>query len=225
MNVSLKKFDLWKPIVLSIVIIFIFILSVYFGFGEKLTQLQEWIHSFGNYSILVFLVVYLGAVVAAFPGTALGVIAGALFGTVTGVILISFASTLGSAITFLLARYFARDSITRWITKYETFQRLDKLTEKHGVIIVAIARLVPFFPFNILNYGFGLTKISFRTYLFWSWLCMLPGTIVVVGTADAVAHSVTEGAVPWNLVGIVAAALIVVIILGFYARRFLKEKR
>ena len=224
MNIPQKKKDIWKPILLLVIIIVLFICATYFGFGEKFTQLQEWIRSFGPLSIIVFSAIYLSAVIAAFPGTALGFIAGALFGSVTGIILISIVSTLGSALTFLLARYFARDAVTRWLSHHESYQRLDKLAEKHGMIIVAITRLIPFFPFNILNYGFGLTKISFRTYIFWSWLCMLPGTIIVVGSADVVTHGIAQGTIPWTIVGVVCAAAIILLMLGWYARRILREK-
>ncbi len=70
------------------------------------------------------------------------------------------------------------------------------MTEKHGAIIVAVTRLVPLFPFNLLNYGFGLTRVPFWTYLFWSWLCMLPGTIAYLVGTDAVILAVTTGELP-----------------------------
>ena len=98
-----------------------------------------------------------------------------------------------------------------WLGKSERFRRLDDLTGKHGDIIVAITRLVPLFPFNLLNYGFGLTKVSFRTYVLWSALCMLPGTILYVVGSAAVFEAVSRGRVPWVLV------LIVLMILGIIA--------
>ena len=87
----------------------------------------------------------------------------------------------------------ARDAVANWLSRSEKFQRLDKLTAEHGAIMVALTRLVPIFPFNLLNYGFGLTRVPFWTYVFWSWLCMLPATVVATcgempafpATADA----------------------------------------
>jgi uncharacterized membrane protein YdjX (TVP38/TMEM64 family) len=78
------------------------------------------------------------------------------------------------------------------------------MTERHGAIIVAITRLVPIFPFNLLNYGFGLTRVRFGTYLLWSFLCMLPGIALYVVGADALTRGLAEG----GSVGQLLAALL-----------------
>ena len=103
-------------------------------------------------------------------------------------------------------------------------RQLDALTERHGAIIVAITRLVPIFPFNLLNYGFGLTRVPFWTYLFWSWLCMIPGTVLYVVGADAFTRGLAEGRVSWALIGALAVALLVLVLLVRYARRVLAER-
>jgi uncharacterized membrane protein YdjX (TVP38/TMEM64 family) len=122
---------------------------------------------------------------------------------------VSIASTLGASLAFLVARYFARDAIARWLSKKKTFRKLDEMTEKRGATIVALTRLVPVFPFNLLNYGFGLTRVPFWTYVFWSWLCMLPVTIVYVVGTDAVTRAITQGEIPWSLViGVAVAAVL-----------------
>jgi len=147
------------------------------------------------------------------------VAAGALFGSILGVISVSIASTLGASLAFLVARYFARDAVARWLSANEKFRRLDKMTEEHGAIIVALTRLVPIFPFNLLNYGFGLTRVRFWTYVFWSWLCMLPGTVLYVVGADAVIQAITEGKVPWALLGVILAFVVLLTFLVRHARR------
>lgn len=124
-----------------------------------------------------------------------------LFGSVLGVLTVSLASTLGASLAFLLARYVARAAVAQRFGQNQKFHRLDRMTEEHGAIIVAITRLIPLFPFTLLNYGFGLTAVPFWTYVFWSWLCMLPMTVVFVVGADAVTLSLSEGRIPWyNLV-------------------------
>ena len=125
---------------------------------------------------------------------------------------------------FLIARYFARDATAKWLAKREKFKKLDNLTEKHGAIMVAIVRLVPLFPFNLVNYGFGLTKIRFWTYVFWSWLCMLPGTILYVVGTDAVIQAIVSKKVPWTLIGIVVAVGILLVVLVKLARGRLREQ-
>ena len=219
-----KPKDWWKPVLLLVIIMVVFILVNIYGFGEQLEELQSWIHGLGPWGPVAFFLIYLGAVIATIPGTIFGVIAGALFGSVNGVILISISSTVGASLTFLIARYFARDAVTRLLAKNDTMRKLDQLTQDHGVIMVAITRLVPFFPFTLLNYGFGLTKVSFKTYVFWSWLCMIPGTIIFVVGADAITQTITQGRVPWTLIGVVIIACIILGLIAWYARQQLHQK-
>ena len=217
--------DWWKPVVLIIVIVALFIVMNLYGFGQDITEVQHWIQSLGIWGPVAFFIIYLGSVIATIPGTIFGVIAGGLFGSVIGVILISISSTVGASICFLIARYFARDTVARWFSKNKTMKRLDELTEEQGMMIVGLTRLIPLFPFTLLNYGFGLTKVSFKTYVFWSWLCMLPGTIIVVVGTDVLTQGLTQGRVPWELLGVLIITIIALGIIVWYSRRKLKEKR
>lgn len=212
-----------KPIILLAVVVAIIVISVKMGVGEKLGALQDWIRSLGVLGPLAFMVVYAVATVAALPGSALSIVAGAVFGPVLGVVTVIFAATLGASLAFLVSRYFARGSIEKWLEGNEKFRKLDELTARHGDIMVAITRLVPLFPFNLLNYGFGLTKVAFKTYVVWSFVCMLPGTILYVVGSAAVAEAVREGKVPWILVMVVAMILGIIVVLGRQARKKLKE--
>jgi uncharacterized membrane protein YdjX (TVP38/TMEM64 family) len=220
-----KATDWWKPVVLIVIIVTLFIVMNVYGFGGKIEELQHWIKSLGFWGPLAFFVIYLGAVIATVPGTIFGVIAGALFGSVIGVILISISSTIGASLTFLIARYFARDTVVRWLSKNKTMERLDRLTEEQGMVIVGLTRLIPLFPFTLLNYGFGLTKVSFKTYVFWSWLCMIPGTIIVVVGTDVLTQEITQGRAPWELVGVLVITVLVLGLIVWYERRQLQEKR
>jgi uncharacterized membrane protein YdjX (TVP38/TMEM64 family) len=226
-NVSNEKKpqDWWKPVVFIVIIVTLFIVMNVYGFGGKIEELQHWIQSLGLWGPIAFFVIYLGAVIVTIPGTIFGVIAGALFGSVVGVILISIASTVGASLTFLIARYFARGAVAQWLSKNKTMKRLDKLTEEHGMIIVGLTRLIPLFPFTLLNYGFGLTRVSFKTYVFWSWLCMIPGTILVVVGTDVLTQGMTQGHIPWVLVGVLVITGLVLGLIVLYARRQLQEKR
>jgi uncharacterized membrane protein YdjX (TVP38/TMEM64 family) len=214
---------MWRPILLIALIITIFILAMVFGAGEKLGALRGWIHSLGVLGPAVFVGLYTLGVVTGLPGSALTVAAGGLFGSLLGVILVSFASTIGASFSFLIARYFAREAIANWLSRREKFQRLDRMTEAHGAMIVAITRLIPIFPFNFLNYGFGLTKIPFWTYLFWSWLCMLPGTVLYVVGVDAVIQFFIQRKVPWILVGVITGVGVLLVILIKLARSKIKD--
>ena len=214
---------LWRPILLIVIVVAVIILSRELGAGEQLARLRIWIDSLGAFGPLAFAAVYAVATVAALPGSALSIVAGAIFGPVLGVITVIFAATLGASLAFLVSRYFARGSIERWLEGNEKFRRLDELTARHGDIMVAITRLVPLFPFNLLNYGFGLTRVAFRTYVIWSFICMLPGTILYVVGSAAVAEAIRGGGTPWILVLVVALILGIIVVLGRQARKKLGE--
>ncbi len=212
-----------KPIILIAALVALVVLSRALGLGEKLGQLKGWIADQGVWGPVVFAGIYVVATVAAVPGSALTIGAGALFGSVVGVISVIVGATLGASLCFLIARYFARDAIASSMAKNEKFRQLDELAEKNGAIIVAITRLVPIFPFNLLNYGFGLTRVPFRTYVLWSALCMLPGTILYVVGTDAVATTLEDGKVPWVLVGVVVLIVGLLTIVVKQARKKLKD--
>lgn len=206
-----SKKSLLKPIIFIGVLIALFVCAKVFNLGEQLKNVQGWIESLGPWGPLAFIALYVGATVAAIPGSALTLLAGAIFGSFWGVVWVSIGSTLGAALCFLIARYIARDSIEARMSQNPLFQKLDTMAEKQGAIIVAITRLVPIFPFNLLNYGFGLTKVGFGTYVIASWACMLPGTALYVVGADAVKTAIQKGEIPWHLVGLVLVALLLVI--------------
>ena len=195
-----------------------------FGLGDRLGDLRDWIDGLGPLGAAVFIALYVIAVVAAIPGSALTVAAGALFGSLWGIIWVSIASTAGACCAFLIARYIARDAVVRWLSHNEKFRRLDRLTEDHGAVIVALTRLVPLFPFNLLNYGFGLTRVRFGTYFLWSWLCMLPGTVLYVVGADALTDGLSSGEIPWALVATLAGAALVLFFLVRIARKRLQAR-
>lgn len=210
---------LWKPLALLGVILAILILSVIFKVDTYFWDIRDWVQSLGVWGPFGFMLIYIGAVVAVLPGSILGALAGVLFGSFIGVIVVSISSTIAASISFLIARYFARDAVSRWLTHHERFQRLDQLTEKQGAVIVGITRLIPLFPFNLLNYAFGLTKVQFRTYVFWSWLCMLPGTVVIVVGSGAIAESILGGQIPWLPVAVVSIGIVILVVVTWMIRK------
>lgn len=211
-----------RPLLLGLAVLAMLVAAKVLGLGDRMGELRTWILGLGAWGPVVFVAVYAVAVVAAIPGSLLTIAAGAMFGSVLGVGVVSVASTLGAAMAFAVARWFARDSVTRWLSHNDRFTKLDRMTNEHGAIVVAITRLVPIFPFTLLNYGFGLTRVRFRTYVLWSWLCMLPGTVLYVVGADAVTKGLAEGRVPWPLVGVVAAVSLILYFVVRRARRSLQ---
>lgn len=219
-RVSKERNGVWKPVLLLAVVIGLLAAAWFFHWGDRIGALKAWIGSLGAWGPVVYVLLYIVAVVAAVPGSAISLFAGALFGSVLGTVVVSIGSTVGAALSFLVARYFARGAVEKWAAKNEKFKRLDELTGRRGAFIVAATRLIPLFPFNLLNYGFGLTRIGFWQYTFWSWLCMLPGTILFVVGADALTRGLAEGKVPWPLVAVLA---VIFILLAAVARAVKKK--
>ncbi len=208
----------WKPVLFLGLLGGLLILAQVLDLKEQLGALRLWIGNLGPYAPVAFALLYAVAVVAAVPGSVLTIAAAALFGTVLGVVVVIFGATLGASASFLIARYLARDAVAHWLSRNEKFKKLDQLTERRGAVMVALTRLVPLFPFILLNYGFGLTKVPFRTYVFWSWLCMLPGTILYVAGSDALFTGIARGEIPWGIIGAVAVAAILLGLLIRFAR-------
>jgi len=212
-----------KPVIFIALIALLVMAAKVLGLGERLGRLQDWMESLGAWAPLAYALIYAVATVAAVPASALTVAAGALFGSVVGVITVSLGSTLGASLSFLVARYFARDAVSRWLSRKERFRKLDRMTETRGVLMVAFTRLVPVFPFVVVNYGFGLTRVRFWTYVFWSWLCMIPGIILCVVGADAITKAVTEKRVPLPLILVFAVAVVAIVLIARVTKRKLSE--
>ncbi len=218
------RHSLVKPILLVVMLAAFLVLARIFHLGERLGEMREWIQSLGSLGPVVYLSIYITAVVLAIPGSVISIMAGVMFGSFLGVVLVSLGSTIGAGLAFLIARHLAREAVAERLERNPRFHRLDLMTEQHGSIIVAITRLIPLFPFNLLNYGFGLTRVSFRTYLLWSWLCMLPGTILYVVGADTVTRTAAQGRIPWLLIGILVFTLAIIAVLVRVARKKMSSK-
>ena len=139
------------------------------------TALQVWIENAGAAAPLLFMLVYIIGTIFFFPGSVLTLLGGALFGPVAGTFYNLTAATIGAMLSFMVARFLAAD----WVAN-KTGGRLKQLingVENEGWRFVAFVRLVPLFPFNILNYALGLTRISFTQYSVATYICMLPGAI------------------------------------------------
>jgi uncharacterized membrane protein YdjX (TVP38/TMEM64 family) len=193
-----------RPLLLALALAALLCLVRVYNPSRQLEALNDWLAGLGPWGPLAFIGLYALATVVMVPGTMLALLAGALFGTARGVAFVSIASTLGAALCFVIARHVARASILRWLGGSPKFRRLDEMSREQGGWLVAIVRLVPLFPFNLVNYGLGLTAVGFWQYVRVSWLCMLPGTIVCVAGADAFFRVLRGGAISWPLAGLVA---------------------
>lgn len=196
---------------------FIFVAFVLFrsmGGYEKLLALFEEIEELGKLAPLAFTVVYVAAVIVSVPGSALTAMAGMLFGPFMGVVYVTIASTLGASVTFLLSRYLLRDMVHRKLSGRPSFRKIEDLTEKHGGLFVALVRLIPIFPFSLVNYGFGLTRVSFGIYVVFSAIFMIPGHILYVAGGDVLNEAMLQDRIPWKLMLLAAAVAFLFLVLA-----------
>ena len=135
---------------------------------------------FGLLGMVLFALIYAAATVLMVPGSLLTLAAGASFGLLPGFVAVLFGATLGAAGAFLVSRHLARKRIERWIQRKPSFVAVDKAVAREGLKIVFLTRLSPIFPFNIQNYAYGLTSVSFWQYVLASWIGMIPGTFLYV---------------------------------------------
>lgn len=138
------------------------------------------VHDLGPWAPAVFVAVYVLATVFFLPGALLTLGAGALFGLVRGTLYVSLSSTAGATAAFLIGRYLAKDWVSQKINGDPKFKAVSAAVAREGWKIVGLTRLSPVFPFNLLNYAFGVTGVSLRDYILASWIGMLPGTIMYV---------------------------------------------
>ena len=169
---------------------------------------EQWIHNAGVLAPLLFMLVYAAGAVLFLPGTVLTLAGGALFGPVLGTFYNLTGATIGAALAFLISRYLASD----WVAD-KTGGRLKQLingVETEGWRFVAFVRLVPLFPFNLLNYALGLTRIRFSHYLLATYICMLPGAFAYtyLGYAGREAVGGSEGLIQKALLALMLLAAV-----------------
>ena len=206
--------------------------AIYFDVKELLLASLSWVARLGPWGAVAFIGLYILATVLFVPGLILTLGAGFLFGVLRGSIYVSIASTLGASAAFLIGRHLARQWVSSKIKGNEKFTAIDQAVAKEGWKIVGLLRLSPVFPFNLLNYSLGLTKVSLRDFFIASWIGMMPGTVMYVylgSLAGDLASLGTESRshtpAEWTLLVIgLLATLAVTVFVTRIARRSLQER-
>jgi len=170
-----------KFIALIAFIVSAFLLFRWYGLSDYLDQdkLRSWIGGFGVWGPLVYMLIYTVAPVFMMPGLPLTVVGGILFGPLWGTVYVIMGATAGASLAFLVARYLGRGWVEGFI-RGERFKELDEKVKAQGWKIVAFTRLIPLFPFNFLNYAFGLTNVRFSHYVIATFIFMAPGAAAYV---------------------------------------------
>jgi uncharacterized membrane protein YdjX (TVP38/TMEM64 family) len=187
----------------------------------------QWIESLGVIGALAFIGIYIIATIAFLPGSILTLGAGVVFGVGLGIVYVFIGAMLGATAAFLGGRYLARNWVAQKIAGNNQFAAIDRAVGQDGLKIVLLTRLSPVFPFNLLNYAFGLTSVSLADYVVGS-LGILPGTIMyvylgalagnlaLIGTAA----QPTNANVQW---GLRLLGLMATVAVTFYVTRIAKQ--
>jgi uncharacterized membrane protein YdjX (TVP38/TMEM64 family) len=186
----------------------------------------DWIEGLGAWGPILFIALYIAATVLLVPGSVLTLGAGTVFGLAWGMVCVSAGATLGATAAFLVGRYLARGWVARKMAHHPKFRAVDEAVAREGWKIVLLTRLSPVFPFVLLNYAFGLTRVRLGHYFLASWIGMIPGTLIYVYIGTLVRTGVSRPtATEWLLKG--AGLLATVAVTWFItriARRALSAK-
>ena len=208
---------------------------IYFGrqASDYFLAFANWVKSQGALGPVIFMAGYAIFTVIGAPGSILTLLGGAIFGLGWGTLYVFIGATTGASLAFLVARYLARGMVERRIEGSPKFSAIDRAVGRQGLKIVALLRLSPVFPFNLLNYGLGLTRVRFVDYVI-ACFGMLPGTFLYVyygkaaGDIAAVAAggaSTEKGTGYWVVMGLgLAATVVVTYYVTKIARRALEEE-
>ena len=201
-------------------------------FLQWMVDFIQWAKGMGAAGGALYAVVYILGTALFFPGLPLTLGAGFLYGAILGTLVVSPASVAGATLAFLIARYIARNWVTRRLKKYPQAAAIDRAIEKNGFKAVVLLRLQPVLPFNILNYALGLTSVRLRDYMLASWIGMFPATVLYVylgsvmnDISDLLRGRPNSGMAGRLLLwGGLAAIVVLVWWLGRIARKALREE-
>ena len=147
--------------------------------GAWFEHVNAWVESVGPAGPLIFAVIYAAGTVLLIPGSVMTIAAGALFGW-RAIPVVTTGATVGAALAFLVARYLARERISRFAEQNARFKAVDGAIGEQGAKLIGLLRLSPVIPFNVSNYFYGLTSVGFWPYVLATFLGILPGACLYV---------------------------------------------
>jgi uncharacterized membrane protein YdjX (TVP38/TMEM64 family) len=186
----MNKLFLVAAIIVLIIVYWAFDLGRYFTLSYLKGSLEGFKALYADHRVLVILIyffIYVVATSLSLPGAVvLTIVGGALFGFLTGTLIVSFASTIGATMACFVARFLLRD----WVQgKFgDKIVKINEGIEKEGAFYLFTLRLIPVFPFWIINLVMGLTKMPLWTFYWVSQLGMLAGTMVYVNAGKELAR-------------------------------------
>ena len=154
------------------------VLSTILPVKDWIRDFVDWVKQLGPIGVVLFVLAYALATVLFLPGWIFTVSAGLIYGIVGGTLVALSGAIIGASLAFLVSRYVLRKNITEVTKKNPRFDAIDEAIGKNGWKIVGLLRLSPLIPFNLSNYFYGITSISFISYVAVSAIGMIPGTLL-----------------------------------------------
>jgi len=219
----------WLPVLAAAIVAALVLIVVERDF---LPSIAVWFAQLGAAAPAAFVAVYVLLTVALVPNSFLTIASGALFGLFWGTVYSFVASVLGAGAAFLTSRYLVRDRMARRLVASPRFQRIDRAICRDGLRVMLLIRLSPVFPFSLLNYALGLSRVRLRDYMLGS-ISMLPGTALYVYPGMVAGQVIALGAgraqqreseYYMTLFAGLVVTLLAVVLLTRIARRALREE-
>jgi len=205
------------------------VLSVVLPVKDWIREFINWVQQLGAVGVVVFIIAYAIATVLFLPGWIFTVSAGLIYGVFGGTLVALTGAVIGASLAFLVARYLLRRNIEETTRKNPRFGAIDRAIGKNGWKIVGLLRLSPLIPFNLSNYFYGITAISFRAYVLVSAIGMIPGTLLyaylgAIGQAGVSGGASTHSKWKYVLLAVgLVATVAVTILVSRIARNALKK--
>lgn len=177
-----------KILIITFLSISLYIITKFDGlkYLRNINDLEILIKELGMLGPITFISIYFVGTLTTISTLPLTLASGVLFGPIYGILYTVIGASLGMSASFFISRYVAKDSIEKKFNNLKIFKKINEGLKENDWFILAITRLIPIFPFGIQNYLYGLTKISFFKYIFFSTIFILPGTSVYVLLAEAI---------------------------------------
>ncbi|HEU5248170.1 MAG TPA: TVP38/TMEM64 family protein [Candidatus Udaeobacter sp.] len=218
-----------RLVALIVIVVALFVAMKFLPVQQWLRNFNGWVTYMGVAGIFIFIGVYAVATVLLAPGSILTIGAGFAFGLWKGFLAVSAGSTSGAALSFVVARFIARDKVEAIAKGNEKFRRIDNAIGKQGAKLVFLLRLSPVIPFNLSNYFYGLTSVKFWPYVLASWIGMIPGAFlyVYIGTASRIAVLAAAGGEPvkhgWQYWAFTSVGLVATVIVTIWVAKIARD--
>lgn len=182
MNKKLLKISkyIFTIIILTIIIYTINNLSIFKGISPS--NIQNYINSFGAFSPVIYIILFTFVPLTLFPDSILAIAGGLVFGLVHGFLYTLIGALLGATLSFYIARFLGRDVVKKFFGK--KFASLENSLEKNGFFVILLLRLIPLFPFDVISYSAGFSKVKYKDFMLATLIGTMPGILVFVNVGD-----------------------------------------